>query len=84
MLVRRLSSLKRSCGAFRPIVRASEAIELCDGCLRKDMQGKADETERPRDLAGRHRRQRKSKQEPRISPAFVRGEKEWLAPVSHV
>ena len=28
--------------------------------LRKDMQGKADETECPRSLAGRHRRRRKS------------------------
>jgi len=35
----------------------------------KDMQGKADETECPRGLAGRHRRQRKSEQESRISPA---------------
>jgi len=43
--------------------------------LWKDMQDKADETECPRSLAGRHRRQRKSEQESRISPAFVRGEK---------
>jgi len=28
--------------------------------MRKDMQGKVDETECPRSLAGRHRRQRKS------------------------
>jgi len=49
-----------------------------------DMQGKADETERPPSLAGRHRRKRKSEQDSRISPAFVRGEKEWLTSVGHV
>ena len=35
------------------------------------MQGKADETECPRSLAGRHRRQRKSDQESRISLALA-------------
>jgi len=35
--------------------------------MRKDMQGKADETECPRNLAGRHRRQRKPERESRIS-----------------
>ena len=37
--------------------------------MRKDMQDKADETERPRSLAGCHRRQRKSEWESRISLA---------------
>jgi hypothetical protein len=69
--VRKFSSLKRSCGAFRPIVRASGAVELRNGCLRKDMQGKADETERPRILAGHHRRQHGSETGiSRISPAL--------------
>lgn len=35
------------------------------------MQGKADETERPRNWAGCHRRQRKSEWESRISPALA-------------
>jgi len=37
--------------------------------MRKDMQDKADETERPRGSAGCHRRQRKSEWESRISLA---------------
>jgi len=37
--------------------------------MRRDMQDKADETECPRNLAGRHRRQRKSEWESRISLA---------------
>ena len=40
--------------------------------MRKDMQGKADETECPQNWAGRHRRQRKSDQESRISAASGR------------
>jgi len=46
----------------------------------KDMQGKADETECPRSLAGRHRRQRKSKgiqnlSLARLAVTKLRGEK---------
>src|SRR3984957_19320506 len=48
-------------------------------CLRKDMQDRAGETERPRSLAGRHRRQRKSEWESRISLAFVHGGKPCLS-----
>jgi len=48
--------------------------------LWKDMQGKADETECPRILAGRHRRQRRSKGNPEslwrlLAVMKLRGEK---------
>jgi hypothetical protein len=46
--------------------------------LRKDMQGTADETERPRSLAGCHRRRRKSEKESLISRGIGAQREVWF------